>query len=512
MSSLDPASVRSIFKAYDVRGVVPDQLDEELARRAGAAFVQVVAATTVVVGHDMRPSSPGLADAFSTGAAHAGADVVHIGLASTDGLYFASGHLGHPGAMFTASHNPAQYNGIKLCRAGAQPVGMESGLAEIRDAGPRRPGAGRRAPGHDHARRPARRVRRATCSPWSPSRAVASRSSSTPATAWRATPRPPSSTPSASEQAEVVPMYFELDGTFPNHEANPIDPKNIRDLQARVVAEGADIGLAFDGDADRCFVVDEQGRAVSPSTLTALIAARELRRVPGANVIHNLITSRAVPEIVTELGGTPVRTRVGHSYIKATMAETDAVFGGEHSGHFYFRDFWRADSGMLAALHTLAALAAHRPAAVRSSPPSTSGTSSAARSTRPSTTRPRSWRTIEAAYAGEAARDRPPRRPDRDDGRLVVQRAPVQHRTTAPAQRRGQGHRDHGAGARRGPRPHQEGHMNIDPALRELIVCPSCHASFDEVGEELVCTGCGLAYPVRDGIPVLLVDEARRPD
>ncbi len=161
-----------------------------------------------------------------------------------------------------------------------------------------------------------------------------------------------------SEQAEVVPMYFELDGTFPNHEANPIEPENLVDLQARVVAEGADIGLAFDGDADRCFVVDEQGRAVSPSTLTALIAARELRRVPGANVIHNLITSRAVPEIVGELGGTPVRTRVGHSYIKATMAETDAVFGGEHSGHFYFRDFWRADSGMLAALHTLAALAA----------------------------------------------------------------------------------------------------------------------------------------------------------
>ncbi len=357
MSSLDPASVRSIFKAYDVRGVVPDQLDEELARRAGAAFVRVVAATTVVVGHDMRPSSPGLSDAFSTGAAHAGADVVHIGLASTDGLYFASGHLGHPGAMFTASHNPAQYNGIKLCRAGAQPVGMESGLAEIRDAVLADP-----APVAEH---PGKITHVDLLDEY-----VAYLLSLVPVAGRRLKvvvdagngmaghTAPAVFAALGDEQAEVVPMYFELDGTFPNHEANPIDPKNIRDLQARVVAEGADIGLAFDGDADRCFVVDEQGRAVSPSTLTALIAARELRRVPGANVIHNLITSRAVPEIITELGGTPVRTRVGHSYIKATMAETDAVFGGEHSGHFYFRDFWRADSGMLAALHTLAALAA----------------------------------------------------------------------------------------------------------------------------------------------------------
>ncbi len=357
MSSLDPANVRSIFKAYDVRGVVPDQLDEELARRAGAAFVQVVAATTVVVGHDMRPSSPGLADAFSTGAAQAGADVVNIGLASTDGLYFASGHLGHPGAMFTASHNPAQYNGIKLCRAGAQPVGMETGLAEIRDSV--------LADARPPAERPGTVTQVDLLDEY-----VAHLLSLVPVAGRRLKvvvdagngmaghTAPAVFDALGSEQAEVVPMYFELDGTFPNHEANPIDPKNIRDLQARVVAEGADIGLAFDGDADRCFVVDEQGRAVSPSTLTALIAARELRRVPGANVIHNLITSRAVPEIVTELGGTPVRTRVGHSYIKATMAETDAVFGGEHSGHFYFRDFWRADSGMLAALHTLAALAA----------------------------------------------------------------------------------------------------------------------------------------------------------
>jgi phosphomannomutase len=357
VTSLDPATVRAIFKAYDVRGTVPDQVDEELARRTGAAFVQVVGAETIVIGHDMRPSSPGLADAFALGAAHSGADVVHIGLASTDGLYFASGHLGHPGAMFTASHNPAEYNGIKLCRAGAQPVGMESGLAEIRDAvlAGDQPSSDRQGI-----------ITRVDLL----AEYVAHLVGLAPVTGRRLKVVVDAGNGMAGytapavfdalgvDQAEVVPMYFELDGSFPNHEANPIEPENLRDLQARVVAEGADIGLAFDGDADRCFVVDERGRPVSPSTLTALIAARELRRVPGANVIHNLITSRAVPEIVTELGGTPVRTRVGHSFIKATMAETDAVFGGEHSGHFYFRDFWRADSGMLAALHTLSALAA----------------------------------------------------------------------------------------------------------------------------------------------------------
>jgi phosphomannomutase len=357
VSSLDPASVRAIFKAYDVRGTVPDQVDEELAGRAGAAFVQVVAATTVVVGHDMRPSSPGLADAFATGAARAGADVVNIGLASTDGLYFASGHLGHPGAMFTASHNPAQYNGIKLCRSGAQPVGMESGLAEIRDRVLATAAPGAQRPGTiTHVDVLDKYVAHLlSLAPVAGRRLKVVVDAGNGMAGYTA---PAVFDALGSEQAEVVPMYFELDGTFPNHEANPIEPENLLDLQARVVAEAADIGLAFDGDADRCFVVDERGRAVSPSTLTALIAARELRRVPGANVIHNLITSRAVPEIVAELGGTPVRTRVGHSYIKARMAETDAVFGGEHSGHFYFRDFWRADSGMLAALHTLAALAA----------------------------------------------------------------------------------------------------------------------------------------------------------
>ncbi|MBZ5737332.1 phosphomannomutase/phosphoglucomutase [Nocardioides mangrovi] len=356
--TLDPANVHAVFKAYDVRGTVPDQVDEALAHATGRAFVQVIGATTVVVGHDMRPSSPGMAGAFAAGASEAGADVVMIGLASTDQLYFASGHLGHPGAMFTASHNPAQYNGIKMCRAHAVPVGTETGLADIRDlvagaAGAQEPATG---PVGEISEQDVLEAYAAHLLSLAP---VTGRRLKVVADAGNgmAGHTAPAVFARLGDQVELVPMYFELDGTFPHHEANPIDPANLVDLQQRVLAEGADIGLAFDGDADRCFIVDERGRAVSPSTLTALIAERELAKSPGSAVIHNLITSRAVPELVAELGGTPVRTRVGHSYIKATMAETDAVFGGEHSGHFYFRDFWRADSGMLAALHTLAALA-----------------------------------------------------------------------------------------------------------------------------------------------------------
>ena len=340
VSSLDPASVRAIFKAYDVRGTVPDQVDEELARRAGAAFVQVVAATTVVVGHDMRPSSPGLADAFATGAAHAGADVVNIGLASTDGLYFASGHLGHPGAMFTASHNPAQYNGIKLCRAGATPVGLESGLAEIRDRVLAAPAPDAQRPGTiTHVDVLDKYVAHLlSLAPVAGRRLKVVVDAGNGMAGYTA---PAVFDALGSEQAEVVPMYFELDGTFPNHEANPIEPENLRDLQARVVAEGADIGLAFDGDADRCFVVDEQGRAVSPSTLTALIAARELRRVPGANVIHNLITSRAVPEIVARArrharsaraSGTPTSRRRWPRPTRSSAASTAGTSTSVTSG------------------------------------------------------------------------------------------------------------------------------------------------------------------------------------
>jgi phosphomannomutase len=345
--------LQAIFKAYDVRGTVPDQVDDDLARRVGNAFVVVTGADKVVVGHDMRPSSPGLSRAFAEGAATAGADVTLIGLASTDQLYFASGHLARPGAMFTASHNPAQYNGIKMCRAYATPVGMETGLADIRD---------RVAAGETFTAERVGEISEQdlldqyatyllTLAP------VRGRHLKVAVDAGNGMAGMTAPAVLGQLDVDVTPLYFELDGTFPNHEANPIEPANLVDLQAKVRETGADIGLAFDGDADRCFLVDERGELVSPSVLTALIAARELAKQPGATIIHNLITSRAVPEIVEELGGKSVRTRVGHSFIKATMAETDAIFGGEHSGHFYFRDFWRADSGMLAALHALAALA-----------------------------------------------------------------------------------------------------------------------------------------------------------
>lgn len=353
--------LNQIIKAYDIRGTYPDQLNAELAREVGVAFVHVLGihksaggAGAVVVGHDMRPSGPELVRAFADGVMSQGVDVIQIGLASTDALYFASGHLNLPGAMFTASHNPAEYNGIKLCKAGAAPVGQDSGLGEIKKlisqgwtsdyAGE----AGTESAQDLVAEYAKYLLQLVDLSGIRPLKVVVDAGNgmggfTVPAVL-------------ANLPLEIIPMYFELDGRFPNHEANPIDPENLRDLQAEVLRSGADLGLAFDGDADRCFVVDEAGQIVSPSILTALIADRELAKHPGSTIIHNLITSWSVPELVKEKGGTAVRTRVGHSYIKATMAETNAVFGGEHSGHFYFRDFWKADSGMLAALHAMAAL------------------------------------------------------------------------------------------------------------------------------------------------------------
>ncbi len=352
------ADLSQLVKAYDVRGVVPDQWDESLAELFGAAFVQVTGASAIVTGHDMRPSSPGLSAAFARGAAARGVDVTEIGLCSTDQLYYASGAFDLPGAMFTASHNPAKYNGIKMCRAGAAPSARTP--ASRRSAGSSSPGWTR-----------------------APRRSQDRRERSPGGTRWRTTRRTSRGlvdltsirplkvvvdagngmgghtvpTVFAGLPLTLVPMYFELDGTFPNHEANPLDPANIVDLQARVREEGADLGIAFDGDADRCFVVDENGDPVSPSAITALVASRELARNGGTGVIiHNLITSWSVPEVVKENGGTPVRTRVGHSFIKAEMAEAGAIFGGEHSAHYYFKDFWNADTGMLAALHVLAAL------------------------------------------------------------------------------------------------------------------------------------------------------------
>jgi phosphomannomutase len=351
----------TIVKAYDVRGTVPDQFDEPIARAIGAAFVDVTGARQIVTAHDMRETGPGLARAFAEGALHRGASVVEAGLGSTDMLYFASGHRNLAGAMFTASHNPAQYNGIKMCRPNAVAIGQDTGLIEI----------GQRAQAYLDSGLPAAEVAGTVeqvdlLTPYAeylrslvdlsgirPLRVVVDAGNgmggyTVPAVLGDAALDPLPLT--------IIPMYFELDGMFPNHEANPMDPANIVDLQRAVVAEGADIGLAFDGDADRCFVVDAAGSAVSPSAITALIAARELAKAPGSTVIHNLITSHTVPEVVRENGGEPIRTRVGHSFIKAEMARTNAVFGGEHSAHYYFRDFFFADTGMLAAMHVLAAL------------------------------------------------------------------------------------------------------------------------------------------------------------
>jgi phosphomannomutase len=358
------ADLTSIIKAYDVRGVVPDQWDEGVARAIGAAFAEFVhqetGATSVVTAHDMRDSSIPLSRAFAEGVLARGVDVVEAGLGSTDMLYFAAGQLGMPGAMFTASHNPAQYNGIKLCRAGAAPIGQDSGLVEIRQWAEqlletpegvfaRRPERLGTVSGRDLVAEYAAYLRQLVdLSGIRPLKVVVDAGNGM---GGYTVPVVLSGLP-----LEIVPMYFELDGSFPNHEANPLDPANLVDLQAEVREHGADIGLAFDGDADRCFIIDERGEPVSPSAITGLVAVRELAKGTGTTIIHNLITSRAVAEIVREHGGDPVRTRVGHSFIKAEMARTDAVFGGEHSAHYYFRDFWRADTGMLAAMHVLAAL------------------------------------------------------------------------------------------------------------------------------------------------------------
>ncbi len=348
--------VSRVIKAYDVRGVVGEEITPEFIRDTGAAFARLLreeGETTVAIGHDMRPSSPELAAAFSAGAREQGLDVIMLGLTSTDQLYFASGTLRCAGAMFTASHNPAQYNGIKLCRSGARPVSQDTGLREITDmlvdGVPAHKGEAGVEKQQDclevygeylrdlvdlHSIRPLVVA----------VDAANGMGGHTVPEVFKGLP------------LDVRALYFELDGTFPNHEANPLDPENLRDLQKFVVEQKADIGLAFDGDADRCFVIDENGDPVSPSAITAIVAKRYLQENEGATIIHNLITSRSVPEIIAENGGTAVRTRVGHSFIKATMAETGAVFGGEHSAHYYFTEFFNADSGILAAMHVLAAL------------------------------------------------------------------------------------------------------------------------------------------------------------
>ena len=352
--------LQNLIKAYDVRGIVPTDLDENICYLIGQAFVVALklrkadgGCGQVVIAHDMRPSGPDLVKSFAKGVTEQGVDVLHMGLASTDGLYFATGFLNIAGAMFTASHNPAEYNGIKLAKAGAAPVGQDSGLREITQlvlngiskySGPVGTESSKELNTeyvkylHSLVDLKAARKLKVVIDAGNGMGGF--------------------SVPKVFENSnfEIVPMYFELDGTFPNHEANPIEPANLVDLQKRVLAEKADLGIAFDGDADRAFFIDEKGQSITPSAITALIAKRELKREPGSTIIHNLITSRSVAEVVKENGGTARKTRVGHSFIKQVMKDTNAIFGGEHSGHFYFRDFWFADSGMLAALHVLAAL------------------------------------------------------------------------------------------------------------------------------------------------------------
>ena len=361
----------SVIKAYDIRGLVDSQITAGFVRNVGRAFADFLknhgSETRVAVGHDMRPSSPELAAAFSAGVAESGLDVIAAGLVSTDELYFAAGELDCAGAMFTASHNPAAYNGIKLCRAGAKPVGQDTGLGEIAEYLAQLSDDGAEsADGGAHTERAAstsgeiaeREILADYANylnelvPLSSARRLVVAVDAANGMAGHTVPAVFRDLP-----LEVRPLYFDLDGTFPNHEANPLDPKNLVDLQRFTVEQGADVGLAFDGDADRVFLVDEKGDPVSPSAICALIAERMLQRYPGATIIHNLITSKMVPELVEKSGGTAVRTKVGHSFIKAKMAEHEAVFGGEHSAHYYFSEFFNADSGMLAALHMLAALA-----------------------------------------------------------------------------------------------------------------------------------------------------------
>jgi phosphomannomutase len=348
-----------IIKAYDIRGLVKNEITTDFSFALGVAFAKFLEferePATIVVGEDMRETSSPLADAFSDGATSQGMDVIRIGLASTDMLYFASGKLNLPGIMFTASHNPAKYNGMKLCKSGAKPIGQESGLLKIKHL---------IQEGIAISNRPVGTVKKidlleeyvSYLLDRFPKKTFNKRKLKVVIDAGNGMAGYTAPSVMKKLNVDLVPMYFELDGDFPNHEANPIEAKNLKDLQKKVKKEKADLGLAFDGDADRCFLVDEKGDLVNPSSLTALIAGRELKKNPGASIIYNLISSKAVPEVIIENGGKPVRSRVGHSYIKSLMAQSGAVFGGEHSGHFYFADFWRADSGMLAALYALAEL------------------------------------------------------------------------------------------------------------------------------------------------------------
>jgi phosphomannomutase len=563
------------IKAYDVRGLVPQQLNDAVAFAIGSAFARVVArpdgATSIVVGHDMRESSPGLSRSFAAGAAAHGLDVTLIGLCSTDGLYYASGALEVPGAMFTASHNPAAYNGIKLCRSGARPVGQDTGLGQIRDLAQSLLDAGE-APAALGADGPAAglSVTDGPIGTISERDVLADYAQFLRGLVDLREVRPLTVVVDAGNgmgghtvpavlgtQAAlpalpltVIPLFFELDGTFPNHEANPLNPENLRDLQAAVIAHGADLGLAFDGDADRCFVVDERGEPVSPSAITALVGTREVakERAAGrdATIVYNVISSAAVPELIGEAGATAVRTRVGHSFIKGEMARVKAVFGGEHSAHYYFRDFWFADTGMLAAMHVLAALGEQsRPLSELVSEFSRYVASGEINSTvadaQAVTAEVRAWAQGWGREAGQdvefdeldgmtvthqgepmwwfnlrasntepllrlnvEAIDETTMQRVRDDV-LTIVRGPEMADQTQPA----------GAGPSEPSAPSDPPASRIEPWLREILRCPQCRSTLCDGagpgGPELHCTNtaCRRAYRIDDGIPVLLVDESR---
>jgi phosphomannomutase len=593
-------------KAYDVRGLVPQQLNDAVAFAIGSAFAQVVArpdgATSIVVGHDMRESSPALSRSFAAGVAAQGLDVTLIGLCSTDGLYYASGALDVPGAMFTASHNPAQYNGIKLCRSGARPVGQDTGLGEIRDLAQslldsdQAPGTGAagaagvpvvEAPIADSpkvdvpvADEPVGRIgERDVLADYAqflrglvdlrelrPLTVVVDAGNGMGGHTVPAVLGTEAALPALP--LTVIPLYFELDGTFPNHEANPLNPENLRDLQAAVIAHGADLGLAFDGDADRCFVVDERGEPVSPSVITALVGTREVakERAAGreATIVYNVISSAAVPELIGEAGATAVRTRVGHSFIKGEMARVKAVFGGEHSAHYYFRDFWFADTGMLAAMHVLAALGEQsRPlselVAQFSRYVASGEINSTVADAQAATADVRAWAQAWGRDAGQevefdeldgmtvthngdpmwwfnlrASNTEPLLRLNveaSDESTMVRVRDDVLsivrgEKMTGQAQPAGVSPSDttvaagttapSGTVAPSGTTaPSDPSAPRIEPWLREILRCPKCRSTLSDGsgpdGPELQCTNtqCRRAYRIEDGIPVLLVDESR---
>ena len=545
------------IKAYDVRGLVPQQLNDAVAFAIGSAFARVVArpdgATSVVVGHDMRQSSPGLSRSFAAGVTANGLDVTFIGLCSTDGLYYASGALDVPGAMFTASHNPAAYNGIKLCRSGARPVGQDTGLGQIRDlaqslldsdqapAGPAQDGSVGTITERDVLPDYAHFLRGLVdLGDLRPLTVVVDAGNgmgghTVPAVLGT----------QAALPLTVIPLYFELDGTFPNHEANPLNPENLRDLQAAVISHGADLGLAFDGDADRCFVVDERGEPVSPSAITALVGTREVakERAAGrqATIVYNVISSAAVPELIGEAGATAVRTRVGHSFIKGEMARVQAVFGGEHSAHYYFRDFWFADTGMLAAMHVLAALGEQpRPlsevVAEFSRYVASGEINSTVADVQAATADVRAWAQAWGRDEGQDVEF------DELDGMTVSHRGDpmwwfnLRASNTEPLLRLNveakdeptmQRVRDDVLSIVRGTRmadepqpaevaaPSDPSAPRVEPWLREILRCPQCRSTLSDgsgpTGPELHCTNtaCRRAYRIDDGIPVLLVDESR---